>query len=134
MIKHHISFFVCFIIIATTTLTTTTIMLYYHYYIIITILLLYYYYYLQGAAASTIPVETFTAAKAEYERLKAEKPDLSDEEAFAALSTYIASLTTTPAPAEGATPAPVEGEAAPAPGEAAPEGETPQEVAPPVEE
>jgi len=72
--------------------------------------------------------------------LKAEKPDLSDEEAFAALSTYIAGLSaSTPAPAaDGATPVPVEGETpVPVEGETAPataEGETPQEVAPPVEE
>ena len=94
---------------------------------------------LQGASASTIPVETFSAAKSEYERMKAETPDMTDEALFEAMKAYIAAIpVSAPVPTEGeVAPVPVEGEVAPAPveGEVAPPvEETPQEVAPPVEE
>ena len=68
--------------------------------------------------------------------MKAETPDMTDEALFEAMKVYLASA----APAattegEAAPAATTEAPAAPVEGEAAPvEGETPQEVAPPVEE
>jgi len=59
---------------------------------------------IKGAAASSIPVETFSQAKAEYERLKAESPDMTDEQLFEVMKTFIVSLETTTAPAENAAP------------------------------
>ena len=57
-----------------------------------------------GAAASTIPVEIFSQAKAEYERLKAESPEITDEALFEAMKSFISSLET----AEGEVVAPAE--------------------------
>ena len=67
-----------------------------------------------GAAASAIPVELFTSAKIEYERLKSESPDISDEALFEAMKNYIVGIegaAVITAPVEGV--APIAGEVAP---------------------